>query len=538
MITSKVSRIVPYLGFLLLSAGIFLWHNHFAFIQFGGNDGGILIQTAWAQYLGQIPYREITTPLPALFVYPAGWAFIIGGPTWSSLTLLVSFFSIFTFAWTFVLLNRATGNAWTSLIFAFVLQAITMLSYSWWWYNQVTAVVEAIYVASIFFLLFEPKDWFARGSFWLAVALTGMAKANTAGPLLILTHLFLLTRPSTRLFVLLASSSAMLADLLFFTVHHTSIILLLQNYFLLTGRLISPKMWTVSLFQALPGEQILSLFFDGLLVAALCHILCKNKYLLNREGCYVPFMWLLLILLVVGEIGAITNSFLKMTEASCLIMVAPFIQFVLDKHGLSLAQSKLAYVYSILAYFVFMGLYIGATRTGIFAIGPSFFAETRPLQQVQAPPLFRGMQVGPIMNEVLVEVHQVLQEQDLLHHPDKKVFFGPRINFCYAAYNLPVEPGLPACWERIPSSHHGDNLPTGIYMPDYQSAPARWIQAGEPLDPRVVSFIQTHFDLCIFLRGYLGLADMTYFPSDLRAELYSHYRVQYRGQIVVFTRID
>jgi hypothetical protein len=150
------------------------------------------------------------------------------------------------------------------------------------------------------------------------------------------------------------------------------------------------------------------------------------------------------------------------------------------------------------------------------------------------------MQVGPILNDVFMEVNQVLLENGIPGPGDsqKKVFFGPRIDFCYAAYHIPFEPGLPICWEKIASSHSGEKYPTGIYMAAGMAAPSRWIRPGEPLDPRVIAFIHARFDLCIFLVGYEGIADMSYMPSDIRAELHDHYKMEYRDYIVVFTRKD
>jgi hypothetical protein len=190
-----------------------------------------------------------------------------------------------------------------------------------------------------------------------------------------------------------------------------------------------------------------------------------------------------------------------------------------------------------LLYFVLAGLAIGATRARVFAIGPLLFAELKPLQPIEQPRLLNGMLAGPALRETLDDITQALKDHGVTNPTDKKVFFGPRIDFCYAAFHLPFPAGLPICWENIPSSHHGEDLPMGIPMTAL-TAPARWIAPGRPLDPRVATFINTRFDLCLFLDGWMGQPDMSYFPADLRAELHDHYRVEHRNRIFIFTRIN
>jgi len=121
-----------------------------------------------------------------------------------------------------------------------------------------------------------------------------------------------------------------------------------------------------------------------------------------------------------------------------------------------------------------------------------------------------------------------------------KVFFGPVMDYCYAAFDLPVEPGLPLWWENVPSTHHGENYPIGTDMPAFMYQPSRWIGPGEKLDYRVANFINARFDLCLFFvetkTGDLPLMD--YLPPDVRAEIYENYGCTYRGHIAVFKRKD
>src|ERR1700677_5061705 len=107
---TPLAAVLPALvGFVLLSLGLAAWHFYFSFLLYSETNGGVLINAAWQQHLGRVPYRDYLTAAPPLFLLPTGWAFQLLGPAWSSLSVLVCVFSLLTFAWLFALLWRATG---------------------------------------------------------------------------------------------------------------------------------------------------------------------------------------------------------------------------------------------------------------------------------------------------------------------------------------------------------------------------------------------------------------------------------------------
>jgi len=50
----------------------------------------------------------------------------------------------------------------------------------------------------------------------------------------------------------------------------------------------------------------------------------------------------------------------------------------------------------------------------------------------------------------------------------------------------------------------------------------------------VQKFIDDKIQVCIFLRGYEHIADMGFFPANLRGYIYEHYREIDYPNIVVF----
>ncbi len=512
--------------FLLLCVVIVFWHEHFGFIQFGGTDGGVLINLAWSQYEGLTPYVDIPCYPPALFAFPAGWAFDLWGPTWAALTHLVSVFSILTFGWSFLLLWKATHRPWMGLSFAMALQVMVFFSFSWWWYNHVTAIVLALYFGSVAFLLLEPKDRFARISFWAAVALTALAKPNTAGILLVLTHVLLLVDSRTRIFVLLASSSAALADLLFLLLHHITPLLLMQNYLGLVQRLFSSDSFLNCLSLSANIDLIwMAAFF----VVTLGCLLVTVRAPLKSRRLYLSFWLMFLIAIVVSVVGAGTNSESKPNELTCLVMFAPFL-------GSFVAWRNFWWpCYGFVFYFVVSSLVVGVDRLRVFSIGTGYFAEHTELKRIEEPPLFRGMMAGPHLFQVISDAEAFLRGKDFSSPSGKKIFIGPRIDFLYAAFHLPVERGLPLWWEKVPSRHDGQR-PTEPGLPAGAGTPSRSNASDEALDPRVQRFIDAKFDYCVFVKDDQGVPDMTFMPADIHDEIKEHYHEASQGTLVIFTR--
>ncbi|MCE0499143.1 MAG: hypothetical protein LV481_14475 [Methylacidiphilales bacterium] len=523
-----------------LSAFIVWWHLHFGMIQYGGLDGGLLVNIAWQEYLGAEPYRDFFTPIDPLFVFPAGWAFELLGPTWHSLLVLIAFFSVATFTWAWLLLRKAGLNSIYSLALSFAIQAMTTMPFSWWWYNQVTSVVAAIFIGSSFLLLMQPRDPWARLSFWMALFLLGLAKSNVAGPMLIVFLGALLWEKTTRKFTLAATLTAGLAAVAFLGFHGISVPLLVNSYLILSDRLWTPQMWMGNFVADInPWVNKISFPCIALLLAAPLFMFLQMAKT-RTEAIPLRAIFVLSFMTTLSSmIGLAVNRDLKMTDAARCLVAAEMMALFLQKTHAPIRLNIMRLVTVVAIVLTFTGLTIGALRVRVFSIGPGRYAEHTPLKTLSQPAFFQGMQVGPTFDETIEDIATVLAGEGWPGNRHLKIFMGPRIDCCYAAFDVPVEPGLAVFWEKIPSTHHGENIPDGDGegIPEYQRRPSRWIQDGEPLDPRVQRFIDAKFDLCLFCLNFDGIPNLTLMPPDLRAELYAHYHVDYHRHIAVFRRI-
>jgi len=106
-------------------------------------------------------------------------------------------------------------------------------------------------------------------------------------------------------------------------------------------------------------------------------------------------------------------------------------------------------------------------------------------------------------------MNTVLTDADYVGQPDAPVFFGPRIDFGYAAYGVHPYPGLPTWWEFFSQDSQGQT------------------------DVMVERFKRAHFKLCIFLHR-----DYTFLPARLTEYLNQAYQVYDTGELTIYTLRD
>ncbi len=505
------------------------WHRHFGFIDFGGFDGGALIQAGWTFLQGSIPYTEVPSPLPPLFFLGAVLSFKLGGVSWSSLNWLVCVFALVTFTWSFLLLARINRAPWVALFFAVVFQGVTLLPLSWWWYNQTTSLVALLALLSGYGLARFPDNRLVGVSLAVSAALLYLSKINTAAPVSLFLAAVLLSRRESRRAALVALGSAAAADTLLFLALHLSPLAYLNLVHEFSIRLSSGGWMHYCLIDSLPLEHLFGLRVFGVLALG-----CLGSIWFQREAAARRdlLLWFAAALGVSYIQMAMNNDFKTGDTLYPLLLAA------LALPGLK-PWAPLLGVGSVLILCALsllgLGLLFGANRTRVASMGPKYYGGYGPPTiRLQDPPFFRGLATEAHFARVLQQVEAALATAGT---PPNRVFFGPRLECCYAAYNRPFPKGLPIWWEKVPSSHRGDRYLTEEKTPDYLG-PARWLADDAPVDPRVQHFIDADFTLCIFVRSGAHTADMTFVPGDLRAYLHDHFRQVDEPDIVLFQRTD
>ena len=515
-------RQAPWAGLLAGCLFLIYWIQTYGMQLFSGIDGGIMVNAAWQESLGGVPYRDFHTGAPPLFLLPVGWAFELWGPTWQSIDRIAILFSVITFVWSFFLIRDGTRSSWMALIISALLQAVVVLPSAWWWYNELTWVFCALFLASSLTLMGEgPKTTFTYVSFALLAAILPLLKVNLAAPLMLPLGLLLVLHPSLRRFILFTALGAAGADLAFLVLNGISPADLLRDYSAMSSRLNTDS---VGFFLTKPVEFDYRWQFWAIPVLIVLLAVVVGIAFWRRPRRMWFWYAVLVILIVHAFIGVATNYQRKGLASACLIMLLPFLQVG--------ARSPAGWVLTTVRYLALAvavclagaGLIVGQDRSLFKYFGVYSWCPDEGRFRFENPPFFRGMRASPVLAETVYEIANALKKFQLVGESgNKKIFFGPDLDAFYAVFHLPPPKNFPLWWEKVPSTHQGDNYPFDSFMPPSMNMPSRWILPGEPLDPQSQRFLDEKFDACILLNDPEKFPVMTYLPGEIRAELYEKY---------------
>ncbi|MDX1948712.1 MAG: hypothetical protein SFU86_25210 [Pirellulaceae bacterium] len=475
-------------------------------VQFGGMDGGVLSNAAWMTYLGYRPYADFDTQCPP-FYFIAGWlAFALFGVRWMSLVYFAALFASITFGWHWLLLRRLPLELGWRLAIALATQALTLVPIGWGHYNQLTAIAAALFLTAALGWTARPPDW--RG--WLhltfATALLSLMKPNVAG--LLIACAFPIVAAQRGWFWKSCASLVVAAGMAIacMSIFGMSPVDMLRSYLGTGNRLANRENFANCLYLTGPVESGPTLCATVPLVIAL---LCLSvAAFANRD--WLRRYWRLMALAWVGFAasfaGMCTNAEHNMVDLP--VLVVGVIALTAWRQPAWLAgkwgTASLAFVFAGTAQLLLIAGFITVNRTRIHDIGAYKFWEPGATQSIQDPVFFRGVAGGPILRTVLSQVNDVLRVTD---DKNTTIYFGPRMDFGYAAYGIEPPRGLPLWWTGL------GEVSTAVQMEQ--------VRRFQQLDPKV----------CIFL-----VDDYTWMPSALLEHLRDNYDLYQTGLLSVHIR--
>lgn len=491
----------------LIAALLFFLVGHFGMIQFGGMDGSAAIQAGWRYYLGQKPYVDFETPAPPCYLVIPGVAFHLFGVNWSALVLPAAIFCAGTFLLHIALLRRLFWNWTSSLSLALTTQAITILPVSWWSYNQTTSVAAVLFVTACAVLVRNPADRLNQSAVILTMIILSWMKANVAGLALIGATGVLLLNPRTRTAYLLSAVLAVLGSVGLLILSGINPIDMVTAYLSSGGRLGSKAMLMRCFWINDHNEAVVTL---ALLIPSLAGLILWSATRLRRSE-NPPGYWTILALAAVailcGVAGMCTNNDHNMVDAAGILSGAALAIFhpVLPQNGEVAKAGRRLPDILVLTSVILLGLLgslVTYNRARIWSIGPGAFYQDTPLQTIEEPRFFEGLETGPRLATLLIETNNLLVTAPDL--PRDSVFFGPRIEFGYAAFGFIPKKGLFLWW------------------PGTGEAPESKI---EEVTRR---FAEWNPKLCIFLRN-----DFTFMPPALLKHLSEHYDIYHSKTLTI-----
>lgn len=459
--------------------------------QFPGMDGGAVLNAAWSMHRGLLPYRDIPTALPPAWIFPAGWAFDLGGVRWSSLVWLSALWGAAAFGAQCWMFRRMKVGPLVTILLALAVQSVTTLLVAWWWYNPATSVAAAVFLTSAFLLNEQPEERAARIAFAVSAGLFALTKPNVAGVLIALSALSLLAGRARRTAVVLLAVAAVV-DVAVLAVLRVPAHVMLASYLGASGRVFSPGsawkfFWITDEEEAGMTLQALA---PALALFAATAATTAGQWRSAPKGDLVR--WLLgLAGILAGLVGMATNNDYNMvdTPPALVGMALPF--FV----GEPMRGRRASGAAVLSAFLVLAGFATdwSVTRARVQSAGDKRYFDSAPLWRFSAPPLFDGLRAGPELDGTLRELRADLERLDLLR-PGARVYFGPRVDFGAAAFGFAPERGVPLWWNA-----YGE-------------------MSKETEEALLKRFREVRFDACVFARD-----DFTFLPNSVTAELSSSF---------------
>jgi hypothetical protein len=412
-------------------------------------------------------------------------------------------------------------SAGWSLLLTFAVQSMTIFPVSWWWYNQVTAVLSCLFLSAALLLVSRsPQSAFDHVAFVVSAALLSLGKANVAGPLLVLVFALLIAIPRLRRkgTVLFGFAGALaLAVLVIFRIDPLET---LASYRYFAGDALSiPR--TVRFLLLNESNEVVQTF-ALIMCSGVAVVLVLLRVRVSPSGKRnvpriemalipikkeeVPYVGIGFLGMGVGLWGMMTNNEFNMSDAAVMLLGIAAVTLPPKIRPTRTRRQSLIAALMIVSTVLLAtnGLRYTVLRYRVRGVGPGAFFENAPLTTLAAPPLFRGVSVGPRLVRVLADMNAVLADAGYIGQPDAPVFFGPRIDFGYASYGIRPYRGLPTWWEFF-----GQDGRDGT-------------------DEMVKRFKSARFKLCIFLHR-----DYTFFPITLMSYLNQAYEVYDVGELTI-----
>jgi hypothetical protein len=423
----------------LLGICAFLWVFilHFGRWQYGSWDFNIMVDTGWRQIQGQRPYVDFPTTTPPGFNLGIKYAYQLFGVNWDANLFFSAIFACLTFLWMVWLMVRLAMGRLASMATAFAIESAAMLTLCFWWYNNSVMVLAAVFFLSCLAYARQSQSKAVQSSYVLSLTLLSLMKPNIAGLMIAggVVLLFLVAERKMRLVLLTMGATA--AALLLLLVNHVSIPAMLASYLSVAkGRGNVSDRFGYRLMN--PFEQASALLWVAALSVPLLGLAPRMvRTIRERDWQGIAYIFFFPLGLLIALYGLSTNSDCRDLECTVLLAAGAVLTFGLRWNGPLLRRFMIAIVFATMAG----DLYYGAARERVYGIGLHGFFEWQDNGQRIESGFFKNMRVSSKMIEVEREVKLATGANP------GPYFFGPRMEFNYAALGLPSPMHSPTLWD-------------------------------------------------------------------------------------------
>ena len=438
----------PYASLILLALFCGGYIVVFGNRQFAGYDYSLLVELGWRQFIGQLPYVDFLCTVPIGFVLGSKYALTIFGPAWNSFILLNAFYAFFSAIIIFQLLRELNISVSLSLIITMACEAMTLLLVSVWWHSAITSIAAVMYFLSVVKISrtigrVSCGEW---GRWIFLFGLLLMMKPNVVFPLLILSVLFLMVKLSSpnRIGLTVSLMMGLGIAAAYLSFHNISAPVVLSSYFEVSGRAFPDKFFPPELRigDAFMVWAMYVLFYLAILMAFAIIFNRSSSIKLESEDV------LLFIAVLSAGAGVATNWELKWVDFPlAIVAIALWLNSQSFSNRFAVRKYALRMVAAICVASSIATMFMGCFGyRSLFATELAYFEWSANEKTNNL--FFHSLITGNKFQTVLSETAQVLETQK-----PSRVFFGPRIEFLYAANAIHSPTRLPLWWH--PGSSYG-----------------------------------------------------------------------------------
>jgi hypothetical protein len=275
-----------------------------------------------------------------------------------------------------------------------------------------------------------------------------------------------------------------------------------------------------------PAEKYSILAATAIVILPLAAIFCRDRKLLLSRRPFIP-----LIMLVAGGYGYISNSDYYM-DLTFVLFAEIFLVAELHSSNASSVNGPIVsmppglnrYLAWVCVVLTASGIAQGACREHVKTAGYPLFFEYdgdkyvedegyydgwgyHPLPQqpgAEHQGFFKGVHCGRIFHELLQEEETVLRQAP----PSSAIWFGPRLQWGYAAFNKPSPRNQPVWWEP------------GLSFPA--------VEEGVYFD----RFLASRFNVLILFKN-----DLSHYSEDEKQRIMAQYDVDQSMQVLTILRL-
>ncbi|MGB9491182.1 MAG: hypothetical protein WCA92_12025 [Terriglobales bacterium] len=415
--------------------------------QFGGYDHSVMIEAGWLQLSSLVPFRDYPCTLPPLFLLGDRYAFLLFGVRWSSFVIFMACFAVLSFLFLNAQFRILGFPSPLAAALSIACELATTVVCSFWWHNPMTSLVGAMVFISALVCLAHPSKM--RSWLLLLASLTclTLSKPN-AWPIGLCVVFLLVSRNATQRWralatlLLAAASAAMICSL-----HGLNPVAVLQTYARIAETRGNPFRM-VGLTDLNSVEW--TIWSDSIAIAVLlffCVLVRARKEWREHWREYACCV----VTAITSVAMASMNYELKTSDLTPFLVALAVMAF---RPWSRRRYDGLGYgvVVTLLVFLATLSVYWGITRLRVRGIGEGRFFENVQTQEIPGG-FFAGLHTGPRFPKVLGQIDKALEK-----YPSANVFFGPRMEFSYAAFDRRPPKGLPIWWHPG-SSFALSNLP-------------------------------------------------------------------------------